>query len=188
MTIETQEFNHLLTDLKVALKAKDPGEARLAFDGVFFTIQVQGVVVKAKAEGSWRGLALVQASWLRALAKAPFSSSAVVLKYEDGRLFANTFSVAAKWIDVATPAINVPLNAPLSEILLLPRLYTIQQIVASGFRAKLLAAEQESIDRIRKAAKHLKALGVDEKTLAAWIEMRLNQEAANRLRSRPSDR
>lgn len=161
--------------LKKLIRKRNLPDAVISFDGQELSISLGGVVVGAKASGSWPGCVVVPGSFLMILAKAPLPSNPVLFEVRDEVLRIGTYATSCS-VEAAPPAdIDLPVDATLIEILEVAASHSHGDLKRAG----LVKMADEASDRaqrlIEKAAKVLEPLEIDRHELQWLLERRLKR-------------
>lgn len=153
-----------------SVKPVEGEPARLTFDGKSLYVSLGGARFRADATGTWEGEVLIAVEVLRKLGKNIGRGKEPVLVSTDGKeLRFGITIVPCQWNPADYRRIELPLGAPLVDILALPFRHSRIDIERSGLLERLTTAETErdrliklAVGLFRHAAKALEGIGIAE--------------------------
>jgi len=149
------------------------GQALLAFEGGFLSIESGEATAVMRAAGEWHGRASFAPEILRALAKFPPVRDPVMISYADGHLLIETMTIPCYWRR-ASGAFIRSLEAPgLIDLLALERTLPRADIKCSELGKSIRSAQGKAERRIRNAAVQLAELEISEADIRALVEARI---------------
>ncbi|HAA69837.1 MAG TPA: hypothetical protein DCE55_11910 [Planctomycetaceae bacterium] len=178
VAVERKAF---LRGIKTAQRTGAIGDqsVRLTFDVSQLRLEFSGYSFQVCAEGRWSGEIHVDAEILNILAKVPPSGDgpiAITLENEQVRI--GNIVASCQWNGLEYPRINLPLDAPLQDILCLKIKYSDTDIQRSGLSKTFKDAEEQRDELLSAAARTLRPLGMGSKQLRGLLEERLSIRAA----------
>jgi hypothetical protein len=156
--------------------------ASLRFEDGWLFVAAGGTVAKAPAQGVWPLTIVVGPTWVRRLAKSLPPGDPVLLRVENGRLYANKYSEPCGWstekdpLDPSLGTITEEQRIFEAATVLKPFLVgkgDIESLVKTARNrgpAKRLASEETMISAVSKAWAHLAPLGVETSDLRTTID------------------
>lgn len=163
-----------LKQLKVGLGRKR-GEAMLfSYRDELLVINVQGITVQIPAEGNWPGKAKTPAQPIMSIRQALPAGDPLTLSFKDGRFHIGTWSIAGDWLDISPPFIDLPLNAPLLDVLAAKNKYSQPELIASGLDEKIRGIEKDIRKRVVRASVILNPVGISQADIQRLVEEKLN--------------
>lgn len=173
LRIPRKELLSALNQLKLGL-GRSRGEVMLlTHNDDTLSISVQGISVQLVAEGIWRGTAKIPAKAVISIIKAFPAGDPLTLTYKDGRFYIEKWSVAAAWLDISPPVIDLPLNASFLDILAVKNKYNKAELVGSGLEEKIQGVEEAIRERIARASVILEPVGITLGDLTGLVEEKL---------------
>ena len=141
-------------------------------------IELGGCVLTAEAEGSWIGQARVPISIFTNVAESfPRGSDNIVFVSTDGNeLRIDNVAVPCNWDALVYPRIKMPLRAELTDVLVLPLMYSTEDIERSELSETLASSEERRDKLIGKAARVLAPLSVSEDHLRELVDGLLKEK------------
>jgi len=140
--------------LKTARKvgAFDGQATKLTYDSGELCVAAEGHSFRVPADGTWPGEVIVDASFLRRLAKSPLiGGDKMEIATDRTRLRIDFVSTNCEWNALEYPRIELPLGASLVDVLRLPLRYSKADIERSELTGKLEAAQRERDELVCKA-------------------------------------
>jgi hypothetical protein len=107
----------------------------------------------------------------------------LVVRVEDGIIVAGPTTLKGSGITIRPIGgriADVPIDAPLYEVLALVPRFTAQELVEAGLWRRVLAAQEKADGLIERAAEMLSALGVDQQSLRKFVLAHIRDEIASR--------
>lgn len=92
------------------------------------------------------------------------------MKVEAGRLIIGSSSLPCTWQESIIELIEMPIDAPLLDVLRLRTKYTDEQIARSGLTEAVWESERRMNELIVQASHLLAPLGVERETVARIVE------------------
>jgi hypothetical protein len=162
-----------LKKFKIPRKIRASAQAMLAFDGKFCSIEAFDVLIVARANGIWPGIARFSATAIAALAKFPPDSDPFVIRIAENKLSLGPVNIACEWQPVSHTLMNLPAAPDWIEALSLKYRASRSQILSAKANKTIAQAERKLEILIAKVGKSLQPLGVTKSDIKALIEMRL---------------
>jgi len=159
-------------------KFRSTERALIGFDGRFLSIEALDVVVVAKAEGVWPGVASAGVSLVVALAHSPPVGEPVRVTYVDQHLRIGTLTVGCDWQPTSHTLLRLQAAPDWIEALSLKYRGTRAQILARGYQVDIEKAERKLNRLVTRAYNLLAPLGVTQHDLRALIDDRLAKRYA----------
>jgi hypothetical protein len=176
-TVSLADFKSALKLLKIAVMKDGDGELLITFDGTKLHFVVQGMETSISGQGHWPGTALVSAKYIIPLIKVPPDQDPVTLRFNDGKLKIQTYTLACKWQHISPIPIDVPMDARPIDILRLRFKYSLDDLAGAGLLTKIGELEKDVRKKIEKSAVLLEPYGISKDDLlrlyAAALEKRL---------------
>ena len=156
--------------------------ASLRFEDGWLFVAAGSAVAQARARGSWPLTIIVGPSWVRRLAKSLPPGDPVLLRVENGRLYANKYSEPCGWStakDPLDPSLGKVTEARrISEAasVLKPFLIGREEIEALVKMARKrgpltwLESEETMISAVSRAWAHLAPLGIETSDLRSLVD------------------
>lgn len=163
-----------LTAMKVFSRRRTRlGQALLAFEGGFLSIESGEATAVMRAAGEWHGRASFAPEILRALVKFPPVRDPVTISYAEGHLLIESMTIPCYWRRVSRAFIR-SLEAPdLIDLLALERTLPRAELQATAQGRIIRSARSKAERRIRNAAAQLAELEISESDIQALIEARI---------------
>ena len=149
------------------------GQALLAFDGRFLSIEFQGVAAVMHAVGEWHGQANFSGVVMHALVMYPPTHDPLIVAYADAHLLIAGMTIPCTWTVTSRRLVETLENPDLLGKLALERTLSRAEARSSLWRPRLGAAVKDRDRRIRLAARHLGELGVSDADIRAMIDARV---------------
>ena len=162
-------------------KFRSTEKALFGFDGRFFSIEALDVVVVAKADGVWPGIASAGASFVVALAQVPPVGDPVDpvrIACKDQHLRFGSLTIGCEWQPVSHTLLKLPAAPDWIEALSLKYCGTRAHILAGGYNFDIEKAERKLGKLVARVTKLLAPLGVTEQDLRLVVEDRLAKRFA----------
>ena len=172
-------------DLADAMKIASTGtsgsdEVRIESGNNELVVSGPGASMCIDAEGSWDGYAFVPAKLLHAAVRKLEDTAILHLRFEDGRFYLNTFSIPARWQDIAPPPVDLPIGASALEVLIINEIHPPAVIQSSGFAPRVEAEKSELNNRLNKVAELLGTYSVSREEIANLVMEKIAELAAAR--------
>ena len=132
LDVDRRELSEGLRRLARHVKLSKAGEAILRFSDGYLTIRIGGAEIVAAATGIWTGEARLSGAFVMAIAKHLPSSDPVPLRVEAGRFFVAGTSILCQWQKTGAAQVEIPIGAPLWEIVRIGAKYTDATLEQSG--------------------------------------------------------
>lgn len=149
------------------------GQALLAFEGGFLSIEAGEVAAVMRAAGEWHGRASFAPEILRALAKFPPLRDPVAIAYADSHLLIDSMSIPSYWQRTSETFIRALETPSLIDLLALERTLPRAELRGSGLGKHIRSAREKAERRIRNAAAQLAELEISEADIRALVEGRI---------------
>ena len=149
------------------------GQALLAFDGRFLSIEFRGVAAVMHAAGEWHGLATFSGVVLHALAMHPPTHDPLILAYADEHLLIAGMTIPCGWTVIGRTLVETLENPDLLGILALETTLSRAEARSAPWRSRLGAAVKDRNRRIRLAARHLGELGISDADIRTMVDARV---------------
>jgi hypothetical protein len=156
-------------------------DAMLAFEGRFLSFEVGEDIAVIGASGIWNGRAFFKAYVLAALHHAPPNGDTITLRCNGERVQIAGLSVACRWESASAPFVAQATEPSLIDLLAMGRTANRSEIRGSELGKKVLEAKRSAGGIVKRAARSLARLGIDEAELWALVEMRIQQRIDNQL-------
>ena len=159
MSINYQVNNQELKDATKIFTKLGKGKRKYFSETVFdflldkIEITFNGVTVEVKAQGIGKGRARIKSGFMRYLNSGFKDQKDIKIWVEDNFIHLGTSALGCDWNDISPSIIELSMDPPLGEVLLLRSQYTSEEIVASGFKPILDQAEGDFEYIIEKAIK-----------------------------------
>ena len=160
LDVDRRELSEGLRRLARHIKLAKAGEAILRFEDGRLVIRIGGGEIVATATGRWPGEARVSGAFVMAIAKHLPRSDPVPLRVEAGRFFVARASILCQWQKTGAGHVEIPIGAPLSEIVRIGMEYTDAALEQSGILERVEEARARREDLVEQAAITLQPLGV----------------------------
>ena len=161
--------------LQVPSNVQSGGDATFGFMGGRLTIRLGNASTEVAAEGQWPGRARVPGRFIQALRKALPEADPLRFRVQNGRLYAEGYSMPCAWEELPTPEVDIPIPSSLRDLLALRRQYSGEALAAAGAAAAVARAEDQRDEIIRQACDVLKRFGVKQETLIGRVDERARQ-------------
>lgn len=155
------------------------GQALLAFEGGFLSIESGEATAVMRAEGEWHGRASFSPEILRALAKVPPAQDPIPVSYADGHLLIGGMTIPCYWQRPSRDFLFNLENPSLLDLLALGRTLPRADIRGSELGKQIRNAQARAARRIRSAVVLLAPFDIPESAVRDLVEARI----ASRLRS-----
>ena len=132
-------------------------------------ITFNGVTAEVKAQGTGKGRVRIKSGFMRYLNSGVKDQEEIKIWVEDNFIHLGTLALGCDWNDISPSIIELSMDPPLGEVLLLRSQYTSEEIVASGFKPILDQAEGDFEYIIEKAIKILQPLHISSESLSNFI-------------------
>ena len=116
-------------------------------------ITFNGVTAEVKAQGTGKGRVRIKSGFMRYLNSGVKDQEEIKIWVEDNFIHLGTLALECDWDDISPKMIELSMDPPLGEVLLLRSQYTHDEIIASGFKPILDQAEEDFSNIIEKAIK-----------------------------------
>ena len=160
LMVDRTELVRALGVLAKQVKRKHVGDAIISYEDGKLRIDLDGLSVKAAAEGEWPGRARVAASFAVAAAGLDFPNEQVSIRIVPGLIYIERFFRSCEWQHDAVDLIQLPVNPSTLTVLAKTLDHTPAEIRRSGISEITYKAEERREDLILRAATRLKPLGV----------------------------
>lgn len=149
------------------------GDALLAFEGGFLSVEAGDRAAVVHAEGEWQGRARFSANILRALAEVPPSEDPVVFEFLDDRLRIGTMVIGCKWETVSARFIRDVTKPDYLDLIAMDRTLPRSEIRGTTLARQIRTAQATLAARIAKAAKLLEVADIEEGDLWNLVEQNI---------------
>lgn len=160
-------------------RAPLPGQALLAYENGFLSIEAGERTAVMHAKGVWHGRAFFSTSILQALAQLPPDTGPVAVVQRRGRLQLGGLSVACQWVLPAQAFIQKLENPDALDLLAMEQALPRAELRGTELGKQVRAAQRLADRNIAKAAELLMPFGIDahalQQLLANRIAERLQQ-------------
>jgi hypothetical protein len=169
LDVDRGELSEGLRRLARHVKLARAGEAILRLEDGRLVIQAGGGEISAAATGRWPGEARVSGAFVLAIAKHLPSSDPVPLRVEAGRFFVAGTSILCQWQKTGAAQVEIPIGAPLSEIIRIGMEYTDEALKQSGILERVEEARARRELLVERAAATLEPLGVRAEDVVRFV-------------------
>lgn len=183
LTVNRTELLDGLKHISKLVKKKGIGKGVLFFNDGALVVSLDGVLIKASAEGDLKGYIRIGGLAILSLSQALPPDDPLPIRVEGERLFISKFSLPCE-VDEPTRAIQIPMDAPLSILLGLEYICSDKEILRSGFAEKLNVARGQKSNLIRWASNKLAVLGVRREEIEELVDKALRR--VNGIQNPPS--
>lgn len=181
MTEQSRANNSLQVskaEFKMATKVFTPkqlklGQAMLAFESGFLSIESGDTTAVMRATGEWHGRATFSPAALRALASVPPNVDPIIIAYAENHLLIGNMTIPCRWHMLSDALIKNLESPDLMDLLVLERTIPRAELKGSPLGRRIMAAVQRAEQRIQKAATQLADLDVTEDEIRSLIENKL---------------
>ena len=172
--ISRAKFSHALSTLALALPRKrGPMDVRIDFNGSLVRMTTAGVEISVDGNGEWSGFVIAPLHILASLRSKMPDADPLSIRFENGRLFVQSWSIPATWHDLGSQPVRIPLNPPMLDLLQLKASITEEKLVSSGLRSAVRGAEDKAQKMMLRAQDILRPLGISLKDLEEILERKL---------------
>jgi hypothetical protein len=156
-----------------------PSEAVIEFGANQLKLYYAGSCVEVPATGQGNGRLSFAGSYIKPLATVVgFMGPESIRLWASGEeLHIGTTAIRCRWLDGAPPAIRLPLNANLRDILRLRYLHCHEDITAAGLAECLFEAESRKAELVQRAYEALEPLGISLPALDRFVRACLTEES-----------
>lgn len=133
-------------------------------------LKVGGASTTISGDGFFPGQTRLSGKLVQALRATLPDTDNVLFEQQADRLKIGDLSYKCLWEKPQVRAIQMPINAPLVQVLGIWQRYSDEEIEKSGFKTKFEAADSERKARIQKAFGYLSELGVSEEDLVRLVD------------------
>lgn len=169
-TISLADFKSVLKLLKIPVRLTKDGELLISHDGTDLKFVTQGMETSITGQGHWPGTARVAAKYFLPLIKMPPDKDPVTLRFSEGRLKIETFSIACRWQAICPVPIDLPMDALAIDILRLRFQYSLDELDGAGLLTRLGQLEKDVRKKIKRAAVLLEPYGITEQDITRLYE------------------
>lgn len=155
------------------------GQALLAFEGGYLSIESGETTAVMRAEGEWHGRATFSPEILRALAKVPPAQDPIPFSYADGHLLIGSMTIPCFWQRTSRDFLFNLENPSLLDLLALGRTLPRADIGGSELGKQIRNAQARATRRIRSAATLLAVFDVPESAVRELVEVRIASRLEN---------
>ena len=170
LTVPRDQLKGAIQAVSVGLGRKGDFRIRMEFADGEMSLHGVGASTSIDAEGRWPGVALVSARVLKSVATRLPSGDFLHVSVRDGRFYIEAWSISAEWQDISPPAITVPINHAVVDILVLAKQKPKAVLVSSGLWPLVEQAKAELSQKLTSAAKVLGPLGITLSDLDCMIQ------------------
>ena len=139
-------------------------------------ITFDGMTVEVKARGKGKGRARIKSGFMRYLNSGIKDQEDIKMWVEDNFFHVGTLALECDWNDISPGIIELSVDPPLGEVLLLSSQHTPEEIAASGFKTILDQAEEDYKDIVEKTTKILQPLHISSESLEDFIMNQLKSK------------
>ena len=176
-TISLADFRSVLKLLKIPVRAARSGDLLISHVGNSVRFVTQGMETSITGQGYWPGTARVSAKYFLPLIKIPPDRDPVTLRFVNGRLKIESFTIPCKWQSTVPVPIDLPLDAPAIDVLRLRLKHSLDDLDGAGLLTKLGEFEKDVRKKIKRAAALLTPYGITEEELARLYEKVLRRRS-----------
>jgi hypothetical protein len=177
LAVARKDFASALMTAATGLRGDEHSRIRLSLADGWLDVRGPGASETLPAAGTWPAAVLVDSGVLRHLATRLPQQEPLVLRVENSRLHVGTFAIDAAVYDIAPEAIQLPLLAPLAEILVEIERSGLPKVLASVGPSAVDEANSDLAVRVREAARLLVSYGVTENAIAALTRAAVRRKA-----------
>lgn len=149
------------------------GQALLAFEGGFLSIESGEATAVMRAKGEWYGRASFSPDILRALVKVPPAQDPIPVSYAEGHLLIGSMTIPCFWQQTSRDFLVNLENPSLLDLLALGRTLPRADIIGSELGKQIRNAQARAARRIRSAATLLAVFEVPESAVRELVETRI---------------
>jgi len=175
LLVDRADFLRALRVFRGYTKHKRCPEAMLAFEGRFLSIEVGEVIAVVGASGIWNGRAFFKAYLLAALHHAPPSADPIVIRCNGENAQIAGVSIGCRWEPASAAFIASALEPSLIDLLAMAQTAKRAEVRGTELGKKLQAAKKSANGIVKRAARSLSRLGIEEAELWALVESRVQQ-------------
>jgi len=132
-------------------------------------ITFNGVTAEVKAQGTGKGRVRIKSGFMRYLNSGVKDQEEIKIWVEDSFIHIGSLALECDWDDISPKMIELSMDPPLGEVLLLRSQYTDDEIIASGFKPVLDQAEEDFSSIIEKVIKTLRPLHISRENLSSFL-------------------
>ena len=132
-------------------------------------ITFNGVTAEVKAQGTGKGRVRIKSGFMRYLNSGVKDQEEIKIWVEDNFIHIGSLALECDWDDISPKIIELSMDPPLGEVLLLRSQYTRDEILASGFKPILDQAEEDFSNIIEKVIKTLRPLHISRENLSSFL-------------------
>ena len=172
--ISPTEFADALSSLAMAMPPKGREmDARIDFDGTRVRITTAGVETTMEGKGHWTGFVLAPLRPLAQLRKRLPDGDPLTIRFSNGRLYVQGWSINAIWHDLGSEPASVPLNPTILNLLQYKASINEVKLHSSGLSAAVSGAEKQAQKLMLRAQDILRPLGITLRDLEQLLERKL---------------
>jgi hypothetical protein len=160
---------------KTVKKLKQNVDAVLTYRNGMLEVYLNGVEVKASAEGSLPGMTRIPSTQAIKLSKVLPNDDPLTIALEGERLYIGSMSLPCIWHNAEPNPIELEIDPPITTLLGVKMKYSEDDIFKSGLSKAVSEAEAQRIMLTRRAANVLEPLGVRQADLERLIEETLRR-------------
>lgn len=149
------------------------GQALLAYEGGFLSIESGEATAVMRAAGEWHGRASFSPEVLRALAKVPPAQDPIPISYADGHLLIGSMTIPCYWQRASRDFLFNLENPSLLDLLALGLTLPRADIRGSELGKQIRNAQARAARRVRNAVAQLAELEVSEMDILVLVEARI---------------
>lgn len=176
IVVSQRELADAFKTLRTYIRRYENVEAVFTFNEGALTIDVPGIKVRVSGKSSLCGQAYVRWYYLYCVAAEVPTDDPVLIRVEAGRLIIGSTSLPCNWQETIAKLIEMPMDAPLSDILELRLQYDDEQIARSGLTEIVWNAELRMHELVNQAAALLEQFGVEYVEILQLVEDSLKRK------------
>lgn len=180
LLVDHADFCRAMRIFRGYAKHKRCPDAMLAFEGRFLSIEVGEDIAVVGASGIWNGRAFFKAYVLAALHHAPPSADPIVIRCNGEKAEVAGVSIGCRWEPASATFIASALEPSLIDLLAMARTAKRAEFRGTELGKKLQAAKKSADGIVKRAARSLSRLGIEEAELWALVESRVQQRINGR--------
>jgi hypothetical protein len=175
LKVNRSELVEGLTKIGKLVKRKTKSDALLNLEDGNLVVLLDGISIKASAEGNFPGLVRIPGSKALTLIKVLPSEDSLTIAHDGERLYVENFSISCTWLDGEPTTIQVPADASVAHLLGVSLKHSEQEISTSGLSGAVHDAQSKRAKLERQAAHVLEPLGVTLSDIQELVERSLRQ-------------
>lgn len=173
LEVDRKELAEAINRVSVSLPRKGDLEVRIEFQGGYMSLASAGASTQVAVEGLWPGF--VRAS-LRALQRIKDKlppSDPLPLRFSNGRLHIENWSVPGTWQDLGATPISLTIQPTLLDLLRVRAQEPAAKVVSSGLSSAVEGAVLKTRRLVGEAAGILSPLGITTADLMQLLDRKL---------------